>query len=723
MTVRQKTLLLIGGVQLLAIGLFWWLSSSLIMRRFADLEREAALRNVERVQEAFDAQLGKMDTTVRDWAWWDDTCGFVEGSNKDYKTSNLRETTFTGLGVNLIAFLDATGREVYVAGFDLVAVTNSAVPDGLAEVFKGRRELVTPPETAGKVRGLLVLPDGVMMVVSSHILTSDGEGPSRGLLVMGRWVGLDTEEAMGLLAQLEVKILPANESSLRSLSGGNDPAGEADVSVRVVDEGHMEGFAVLRDLLGEPALLLHVNLPRPVYALALQTRDQYLLGVVIVAALLFGVMIMAMERFVLNRLARLGSDVGEIAELGDFGIRLNVAGNDEIASLASDMNRMLASLAESESEVRKARDEWERTFNTVPDLIAIMDSQHRIVRLNKAMADRLGVRAETVVGKKCYELVHGLHEPLEGCPHTLLMRDMQEHSAEVREDRLRGDFHVTASPILDAQGQLVGCVHVARDVTAQRRAEEQIRKLNAELEERVAQRTAQLEAANKELEAFAYSISHDLRAPLRSIDGFSHAVMEDAADKVPESVLDNLKRVRAAAQRMGRLIDGLLMLSRLSRRELLVEKVDMGGLVRMILQDYQRNEPTREVSMVVEDGVQADGDPELLRIVLQNLVDNAWKFTSKKDGAMIEFGVMKHSGTPAIQHSHTPVFFVRDDGAGFDMQYAGKLFGAFQRLHSPSEFEGTGLGLATVQRIIHRHGGRVWAEAEVGKGATFYFTL
>jgi len=252
-------------------------------------------------------------------------------------------------------------------------------------------------------------------------------------------------------------------------------------------------------------------------------------------------------------------------------------------------------------------------------------------------------------------------------------------------------------------------------VLERRQAEERLRALNAELEARVAQRTAELETANRELEAFSYSVSHDLRAPLRSIDGFSQAVLEDYADRLDAVGQDYLRRVRAATQRMGRLIDDLLKLARVARSEFRRERVDLSAMARAIARDLQKAEPERDVEFVMADGVYAEGDSHLLRLALQNLLHNAWKFTAKKPRATIEFGVLDRGGPP--------VYFVRDDGAGFDMAYAGKLFGAFQRLHSTSEFEGTGIGLATVQRIIQRHGGRIWAEGAAGRGATFYFTL
>lgn len=256
---------------------------------------------------------------------------------------------------------------------------------------------------------------------------------------------------------------------------------------------------------------------------------------------------------------------------------------------------------------------------------------------------------------------------------------------------------------------------LVREVAERKRAEEEIRRLNEELERRVLERTVELEAANKELEAFSYSVSHDLRAPLRSIDGFSQALLEDHATALDAGGKEYLHRVRAASQRMAQLIDDLLDLARVTRTELRRERVDLSTLAQEIAAELQSAEPGRHVEFAIAPGAVATGDPRLLRVVLENLLGNAWKFTAKHARATIEFGVVNHLGRA--------VYFVRDDGAGFDMAYADKLFGAFQRLHRPTEFPGAGVGLATVQRIIHRHGGRVWVEGAIERGATFHFTL
>jgi light-regulated signal transduction histidine kinase (bacteriophytochrome) len=277
------------------------------------------------------------------------------------------------------------------------------------------------------------------------------------------------------------------------------------------------------------------------------------------------------------------------------------------------------------------------------------------------------------------------------------------------------DVSVTVSPIKDRTGKIVGASKVARDITERKLAEKDIQELNVRLEQRVAERTAELEAANKELEAFSYSVSHDLRAPLRAVDGFSQAVLEDYGPQLPEEGRHYLETIREGAQRMGILIDDLLTFSRLSRAALKRQEVDTGKLVRHVLENMNLQREGRQVEIRIGELPGCRGDPALLNQVWINLLSNALKYTRRREAAVVEIGYGVEEGEN--------VYFVRDNGAGFDMRYAHKLFGVFQRLHRADEFEGTGVGLAIVQRVIHRHGGRIRAEGEVDRGATFYFTL
>jgi signal transduction histidine kinase len=274
--------------------------------------------------------------------------------------------------------------------------------------------------------------------------------------------------------------------------------------------------------------------------------------------------------------------------------------------------------------------------------------------------------------------------------------------------------------LTDAFNQMLGRIEEQKQELQQHamRLEQRVAERTQELEHRneaLRRNTAELLAANTELDAFAYSVSHDLRAPLRSIDGFSQVLLEDYASQLGDAGRDSLQRVRAASQRMATLIDDLLKLARVTRAEMRTEQVDLSGMARDVVAEIRRTSTDRQVEFVIAPGLKAQGDSRLLRVVLDNLLRNGWKYTGKRPQPRVEFTAQDENGDR--------VFVIRDNGAGFDMRYADKLFGVFQRLHSAAEFEGTGVGLATVRRIINRHGGRIWAEGAVDQGAAFYFTL
>jgi PAS domain S-box-containing protein len=334
------------------------------------------------------------------------------------------------------------------------------------------------------------------------------------------------------------------------------------------------------------------------------------------------------------------------------------------------------------------------------------------------MAGLLGYSVDEMMGKHLFSFVD--EEWIRISEEELAKR--REGSSAIMDFkflRKDGSFiwtSLSTSPIHDEQGRYIGALATITDVTERRESEEQVRKLNEQLEYRIAERTAQLEFSNRELEAFAYSVAHDLRAPLRSIASFSDALTEDCASNLDKVGLDYLRRIRGGAERMAELIDGILALSRVNRTALSPSRCDLSAMARAVTEQLQSLQPERKVRCSIQEGLVERGDPQLLRSVLENLLGNAWKFTRERPEAEVEFGARQEPGG-----GHT--YFVRDNGAGFNMEYRDKLFGVFQRLHTQREFEGTGVGLATVQRIVRRHGGRIWGEGHPGLGACFSFTL
>lgn len=390
----------------------------------------------------------------------------------------------------------------------------------------------------------------------------------------------------------------------------------------------------------------------------------------------------------------------------------------------ADWLRKQLSLQQEKSKLqqdyRNIAREWQVTFDSISDTIWLLDDESRIIRTNKAAEQILGKNAMELNGNFCYEVVHGLNKPLSGCPYPIMKASKATASAEINI----GDnwYMISVDPILDDANELIGAVHIMRDITKMKKTEEAITKLNEELEQRVLQRTAQLEEANRELEAFSYSVSHDLRSPLRGIDGWSQALVEDYEADLDDTAKEYLGRIRSETLRMSLLIEGLLKLAKIGKTVMIPVNVDLSKLATEVMQRLQAEDPKREATIIIQPGLEARGDYDLLEVVLTNLLSNAWKFSQRKELPRIEFGKAEHVICPNNAEAKT-AFFVRDNGAGFDMTYATKLFEAFQRMHKTSDYPGTGVGLATVQRIIKSHGGEIWVDTQPDKGATFYFYL
>lgn len=382
--------------------------------------------------------------------------------------------------------------------------------------------------------------------------------------------------------------------------------------------------------------------------------------------------------------------------------------------LAEGVRRQRAGEALLESERR-----YRSIFETAAVGVAQTSLEGTYLEVNERLCRELGYARDELLEMTFRDITTGddLAET-ERQARRLVGGEIEYHQMDKRYVRKNGEVfwgHLTISAVRTPTGEPEYFTAVVENIDDRKRAETALEELTHTLERQVQERTERLREANEELESFNYSVSHDLRAPLRGIDGFSQALLEEYGGDLDETGKRYLERVRAAAQRMGELIDALLDLSRLIAGDPHKEEVDLSRLAKGIAEELQARNPERSITFVIHEEVHANGDPRLLRAALENLLENAWKFTREREHGRIEFGISRAASEFT--------YFVRDNGVGFDMQYGNKLFTAFQRLHSPRRFEGLGIGLTTVQRIIHRHGGKVWAESQPGEWTTFYFTL
>ena len=444
-----------------------------------------------------------------------------------------------------------------------------------------------------------------------------------------------------------------------------------------------------------------------------------IVAIVLSASVLVAVLLSRfLQRGISQPILALADTAHAISTRRDYSVRAVKLSNDEVGVLTDAFNHMLTQIQERAEALRQNEERFRQLANAVPAHVWTADARGLAVYFNEPWYEYTGRTPQDSLGLKWTDALHP--DDRERC--VRLWHDAVENArgyeSEGRFRRFDDEYRwflKRAHLARDAAGQVTSWFGTNTDIDDKKRAEESVNQMNVSLEQRVQERTSQLEASNRELEAFSYSVAHDLRAPLRAIDGFNQAVIEDYGEQLPEEARNLFQRSRLASQRMSQLIDDLLNLSRVARADIRKQTVNLSEMAAALSSELEKAAPQRKVKVQIEPGLRASADERLLRLALGNLFDNAFKFTRTKSEGSIEFGHAMLQGER--------VFFVRDNGAGFDMQFAGKLFGPFQRLHSAREYPGTGIGLATVHRIILRHGGRIWPHSELGCGTTFYFTL
>lgn len=594
---------------------------------------------------------------------------------------------------------------------------------------------------------------GSWLVVARALIQLDGAATEINLYGSLRYLSqkiqLELDEAAhgGDANEIE-RLVGEFESNLKSLQArqGGDDARLALAAVNVAWPPYRDGarafvlnHATLPDYRPElrrlsahaEQLLEQANrgtwaLSDSVARLQQETRDNLLrLALVDAAILIFA--------FIYIR-RRIAQPLRELADVtlrfagGEHAARSGFHSRDEIGRLAEAFDHMaeetgrhIDTIAADLDDIRRKEAELRKLTQAIehsPASVIITDRAATIEYVNPRFTEVTGYTPEDALGLKPSLLKSGqtLPETYRQMWKTLSARNVWR--GELLNRKKNGELfweNTQISPVLDATGQVTNYVAVKEDITARKQAEQALAMLNLDLERRVAARTQQIEAANRELQAFSHSVSHDLRTPLRAIQGFAQAIEEDGGDALKGDLPDYLRRIQAAAVRMGELIDDLLELGRVGQMDLMAQPVHLGRMAREILDGLAHSEPGRRAEIEVDDAIVVDGDPRLLRIALENLLGNAWKFSAERDPARIAFGRAGESGAN--------VLVVRDNGAGFNMDYADKLFRPFQRLHAEDRYPGKGIGLATAKRAIDLHGGRVWAEGEPDKGASFYIEL
>jgi PAS domain S-box-containing protein len=552
---------------------------------------------------------------------------------------------------------------------------------------------------SGDLPDSAILPEGSRLMILDNLGTVLARNPD-----LEHWVGKSLPDA------------PLTQYILKHRDGGN------------AEEPGIDGVKrlyVYEPLYKSSTQQVYISAGIPlsaVYADANTLLFRALLLMAVVTSAVIALAWFGSWALILRPMIALKDATGRIGH-GDFDARTKLQHTpDEFGQLAHSLDDMADSLQARHSEAVRAEARFTNIVNMAADAIISVDEEQRIIIFNYGAEQIFGYTSAEMLGQPLSILLperytHAHHQHVRQFAKATDVSRHMNRRPDIFGRRKDGNEFFAEASISRAQenGKMVFTVFL-RDISERKEAEEQIRQLNINLERRVTERTAELAAANEELEAFSYSVSHDLRTPLRAIDGFSQVIVEDFANKIEPQAMDYLGRIRAASQRMGVLIDDMLALSRVTRTEMLRNKVNLSLLANNVLVELQKSAPDRKIQWQIKPGLTCMGDLRLLNMVLVNLFSNAWKFTAHSVQPHIEFG-------SSLNIDGKTEFFVRDNGAGFDMAYANKLFGPFQRLHSTTEFPGTGVGLAIVKRIILRHGGTIRGESTVGQGATFYFTL
>jgi PAS domain S-box-containing protein len=711
-TLSQRTILLIVSTFIALLFILAVTSDVILLKNFAALERVVVADNIQKVRNEIDESYDELRALSHE----------LEGTlltQGDTYLTKLPDIFLQSRHVDIIVCISNDMQVISSSQHSVGSSLKHPVdPAHVIAVLGGIVPMVrnSPAEPQS---GVILVDNAPLQLVISQL-----PGNER-LLIVGRYLDKAEINRITALTEFVLELVPVT-------AGGKVPpditAALAAVSqgvenpVLVVNQDEVAGYSLFKDIFDRPCLFAKITEERLLYNQGKASIIYVLTALFIAGGVFCCVMLFFIRETILKRLAALTQKVSTISTKGDISGRLPVSGRqDELNALAVSINSMLDSLENAEKDVRESEERYHMLFDRAPDSIIIIglegDEAGYVIAANQAAANQHGYTVDEICQMQIYDL--NTAETNIKAPDMIADIVTGEWvTAELwhlKKDGTQFPIEIHAGLIKIAGKKYI--LGFDRDITQRKLTEEtdrmhfeQVRQLNEEL----SRKAIELAAANNELETFNYSVSHDMRGPLTRISGYCQLLLDDDSTLDPDA-REYVTRIYESETWLNEMIDALLQLAQLTRVEIVSDRVDLSAIAEEVLRELARENPDRPVRTRIVPNVVVSGDYRLLKMVMINLLGNAWKYSSLKKDALIEFSVE--------QTETGPVYEVRDNGDGFDMKSAGKLFRVFTRLHAASQFAGTGIGLATVQRIIFRHGGQIWAEAQPGVGATFFFTL
>lgn len=714
MKLYQRTILIIISTFIALLFILATTSDFILLHSYSSLEKAEVISRTRNISNQIEDKLKQLDISAQE------VVEQVQASGLSASKSLFTGSYMHGHSLDLAAVYDGSGRLVTISGFDCdenklspVSVERRQALDTLASQIAFRE--------AVSVEGVVSLAGSPLMVVFRRIDAS--KGGNSGVVAVGWFVDKVELERIFRASGVSISVFDLKSTLATDVekAAGTIESGER-IFVGAIDSASIAGYFVLKDIFAQPSFIVRTVEKRILYEHGKSTIAYIFLALFISGGVFCCVMLVFIRSTVLNRLQSLTSKVGEITELRDISARVPLSDhNDELTFLAVSINSMLESLEQAETGMRESEERYRMLFERAPDAIIIIglegDEAGWIVAANQAAAEQHGYTIEELLRLRIFDLNTPETNKIAGDIFAKVAEG-EWVSAEIwhqKKDGSQFPIEIHAGLIkINGKSYTLG---FDRDITQRKLTEEtdhmhleQIRQLNDEL----SRKAIELASANNELETFNYSVSHDMRGPLTRISGYCQLLLDDDS-RLDPGVKEYVTRIYESGTWLNEMIDALLQMAQLARVEIVSDNVNLSTIAEEVVRELSFENPERLVRVQIEPDIVVAGDYRLLKMVMINLLGNSWKYSSLKTDARIEFGVEQSEGGA--------VYFVRDNGDGFDMKDVKKLFRVFTRLHGSSQFSGTGIGLATVQRIIFRHGGRIWAEAQPGAGATFFFTL